>query len=130
MKAILDTHAFLWLLLGDPRLSKPAIEAVRSADAVFWAPVNLWEIGIKLSKGGFGDLEIPHDWDRIFPQACRDHSIHELPLAPAHFRIIQDLPSYHRDPFDRMLVAQATAEQSALISKDKMIVPYDISIIW
>ena len=116
MRVLLDTHVLLWLLAGDERLSPRARSVVEDADDVYASIVNLWEVGLKLSRGSF-DVEVP-SWDAVFPRKCEACGVHLLALKPAHCRRIQHLAFHHEDPFDRMLVAQALTENLAILSKD------------
>jgi PIN domain nuclease of toxin-antitoxin system len=129
MRVLLDTHVLLWLLAGDERLSPRARSVVEDADDVSASIVNLWEVGLKLSRGSF-DVEVPHDWDAVFPRKCEACGVQMLALKPAHCRRIQHLPFHHKDPFDRMLVAQALTENLAILSKDDRFDAYEIKRVW
>ena len=108
MKVLLDTHSFLWFLLADPRLSGPAHELISDArTTVYISPATYWEIAIKISLGKYA-----------------------LPILPRHTAILTELPFHHRDPFDRLLIAQSTAEELPLVSCDSALDDYGISRLW
>jgi len=130
MKALLDTNALLWSAFLPGKLSRPAVEAFRKTASLCFSLVSLWEIGLKLSRGGFRDLTLPDDWETMIPEACKEQSLEILSITPADCRIIQDLPFHHRDPFDRMLAAQALRAKRTIISPDKMFDSYDVPRIW
>jgi len=128
MTLLLDTHALIWLVVGDPRLSPDALAAIQRDDARNWLSVaTLWEIAIKQSLGKLvlGDDAIA----RLVVRADAD-GIQLLPIAAAHCQRIVQLPSHHRDPFDRMLVAQAQEEGLSIVSADPALDAYDIKRIW
>lgn len=129
MKLLLDTHALLWTIFSDPRLGKSTRTLVEEADELAYSTVSLWEIGIKLSNGGF-DLAMPQAWHELIPKALQSFDVREIGIQAKHCRIIQDLPYHHRDPFDRMLIAQAKSEEIAILSKDKHFEDYGVDVLW
>jgi PIN domain nuclease of toxin-antitoxin system len=129
MRILLDTHALLWIVNGDQVLSKPAIEAYLSADEVYWSIVSFWEISVKLSLKK-RDFKMASDWTRTITTALANDGIRHLALKTEHCEILGTLPWYHRDPFDRTLIAQAVHEQLTVISRDQLLVRYPISVIW
>jgi PIN domain nuclease of toxin-antitoxin system len=130
MSCLLDTHTLLWWFLDDPRLSKIALQTLEDTKRLYWSPVNLWEIGLKMSGSGYREFQMPERWDLQFPEMFARFAITELPIRPTHCRRIQDLPFHHRDPFDRMLVAQAQDEQLAIISADEIFDAYGMKRVW
>ena len=129
MRLLIDTHAALWLLAGDSRLSAKAREAFETADAVSYSVVSLWEIGIKLGLHR-GDFQLQPNWWQVIPAALAAQGIQRLGVEPTHCAQLALLPPIHRDPFDRMLVAQAIAEEHGILSADSWIQRYDIEVIW
>lgn len=128
MKLLLDTHALLWLVRGDQRLSKRALRAIQGKTAENWfSAASLWEIAIKLSIGklALGPAAIPRLERRLM-----EDGLHLLPIAPAHCHEVQQLPFHHRDPFDRMLAAQARTEGLRIVSADKIFKQYDVVRVW
>jgi PIN domain nuclease of toxin-antitoxin system len=129
VKALLDTHAFLWWIGDDPALSAPAREVIADAgNDIYLSAVSVWEISIKARAGKLkvfsGNLE------HFIEQQVRKNSFLSLPITLIHSARIYALSNQHRDPFDQMLVAQSQAEGLPVISADKMIHRYDIDIIW
>ncbi len=121
MRLLLDTHVFIWWDQG-ARLSKQASNAIRSAEQVYVSAVTGWEIAI---KAGLGRIET----GREVGSAAAESGFEELPLRLAHAAVLRDLPLYHRDPFNRMLVAQALAESLTLVSRDSMLADYGVKLM-
>lgn len=119
MKLLLDTHIVLWALLGDPRLTESTRTAIVDAEKVFVSSITVWEVRIKQAKG---KLEIPDG----FPEAFRASGYAELPITWQHAFAVGDLPRYHNDPFDRMLIAQAQCEGLTLVTYDAHISRYPV----
>ncbi len=121
MRLLLDTHTFLWWLSDWDRIAEPAREAVADPkNEVFVSAVSGWEIGIKKAKGR---LVAPDNLAAMVVEKRFEH----LPLTFAHAERAASLPTHHRDPFDRMLVAQAQAEGMTLVTRDSRIPTYDVS---
>lgn len=127
---LLDTNALLRFAYHPARLSVDAIAAFQEADALRFSIVNLWEIGLKLSTGGFRDLNVPGDWEEELVKSLAEQGISELPIQPRHCRRIQDLPFHHKDPFDRMLIAQALEGGFAVIGCDTQFDDYGVRRVW
>jgi PIN domain nuclease of toxin-antitoxin system len=122
MRLLLDTHVLLWVLSGE-RLSKEARRAIIDPrNAVTMSAASIWEMSIKAE---LGRLELPDGW---FEEAERQ-SIGVLSITAAHALAVRQLPSLHRDPFDRMLVAQAQVEGLVLVTRDEQIKQYDGSVL-
>ena len=126
---LLDTHALLWMLHGDKRLSKNAALAIDGKLPVHHSSVSFWEIAIKLSGKGF-DFEVDDDWHLIYPDELRRIAVPLLAPTIDDFRLLQDLPKYHGDPFDRMLVCQAKRQGLGISSADDALDPYGVGRIW
>ena len=113
---IIDTHVLIWMLYERDRLSPGALRALSSND-VCVSIVSLWEMSIKKAKGMI-------DFDHTIPQIadkCREMGVDILRVTPEHCQRIQTLPLYHKDPFDRMIVAQAAVEGMTLVTRDEKI---------
>ena len=124
MKLLLDTHAALWFLSGDERLSESARDhLIDDANRVLLSAAVVWEISIKRS---LGKLVVPDDYLTVLLGA----DIQPLPVSVEHAAAVERLPSHHRDPFDRMLVAQAAAERAAVVSRDEALRPYGVTLLW
>jgi PIN domain nuclease of toxin-antitoxin system len=120
---LLDTHALLWWMADDPRLDASAREAIADAgNSVHVSAVTLWEMAI---KHGLGKLSLPEDFDEVLAA----QGFHELPVRWEHARQNRALPWLHRDPFDRMLVAQAQVEQLTLVTTDREIRKYAVTCL-
>jgi PIN domain nuclease of toxin-antitoxin system len=118
VKILLDTHLLLWWLEDSRSLSAAARELIREPqNAVFISAVSLWEIWLKES---LGKLRLPDD----FEAKLEDEPFENLPLSATHARQVASLPWHHRDPFDRMLVAQAQTEKLALLTADDRLAAY------
>jgi PIN domain nuclease of toxin-antitoxin system len=123
MRCLVDTHALLWALGEPSALSSTAREALSDpANVVVVSSASLWECAIKMS---LGKLDLPEDFFDSIPELGYE----VLPIRISHLNVYRSLPMHHRDPFDRILVAQAKAEALTLISRDPEIAKYDIEIL-
>jgi PIN domain nuclease of toxin-antitoxin system len=125
---LLDSHALLWFLWDDPHLSRRAKERIEDADNRKTVSIaSCWEIAIKASLGKL-DLGEP---SRIFlhREITRNH-FELLPISLEHATMVEDLKTHHRDPFDRLLIAQATIDKLSLVSIDSVFDQYGISRLW
>lgn len=128
MRALLDTHALLWMLAGDPRLGRVAAQVVTALDSELWFSVaSYWEIGIKVS---LGKLQLEAGWQATLQREMAQNRIQWLHVTPDHVHGVVDLPFLHRDPFDRLLVAQARHEALTLLSVDPQVRQYDVASAW
>lgn len=128
MRVLLDTHAFLWFVLDDPNLSATARTVISDpANEVLVSPATYWEIAIKIAVGKYapGQPFLPFMADQI---AVNRFTV--LPIELRHAAAIIPLPFHHRDPFDRILVAQAIVEDVPLVSCDPQIVKYPVTCLW
>jgi len=121
MRLLLDTHVAIWWLSGDRRLSKATRLAIEGATEAFLSAVSLWEIFIKQDTGR---LDLPIG----FVDALRDDFV-ELSLTFDHALEGRALPLLHRDPFDRMLVAQAKVEGLTIVTSDRMLSEYGVPVL-
>ena len=121
MRLLVDTHVAIWWLSGDRHLSRSARAAIERADQAFLSPVSLWEIFLKQDVGR---LELPLG----FVDALQADFV-ELPLTFKHALEGRALPRLHRDPFDRMLIAQAKAEGLTIVTTDETIPRYGVPVI-
>lgn len=128
MILLLDTHALLWFALDDPQMSRTADSLIRDpANTKFVSPALYWEIAIKMSVGKY-ILTAPHA--TFFEGAITLNDFRVLHIEPKHTAVVATLPFHHRDPFDRLLVAQALAESITLISADAILDPYGVDRLW
>jgi PIN domain nuclease of toxin-antitoxin system len=127
MRLLLDTHVFLWWLAADPRLSRSALDAIADPDNVlFLSSVSVADMSI---KARIGRLRLNRRLDEVVREGMAGGPIAELPLRIAHAQHLADLPLLHRDPFDRLLVAQAQVEDMPIVSADPEIARYPVRVI-
>jgi PIN domain nuclease of toxin-antitoxin system len=128
MKVLLDTHAFLWLITGDDRLSENARQTfLNTENSLFFSAASLWEICIKKS---LGKISLKDGWFQTIQAEMETNTIQWLPIEMTHCAEVTELPFHHRDPFDRMLIAQAIVEEMKLLSRDSPLSNYAIELIW
>ena len=128
MRVLLDTHSFLWSITGDDRLSKTAKKTFLNPDNnLYFSAASFWEICIKLS---LGKLSLKRGWFKTIQEEMRINAVQWLPVEMQHCVELTKLPFHHRDPFDRMLIAQAMAEYLQLLSRDGRLSAYEIERIW
>ncbi|MBX9907144.1 MAG: type II toxin-antitoxin system VapC family toxin [Beijerinckiaceae bacterium] len=121
MKALLDTHLLIWLAMGSDRISGQALDIVEDeSNDLFFSTASIWEIAI---KAGLKRAEFVLD-PRVLRRELLDNGYEELPIAGRHALAILDLPRLHGDPFDRLLVAQATVEGLVLLTADELVSRY------
>ncbi len=128
MKVLLDTHTFLWWIADDPQLSSRARQIMEAADTEpFLSAASGWEIAI---KSRLGKLKLPADLSRFVAQQLHINAIQGLPIQMAHALHVATLPDHHRDPFDRMLVAQSQLELLPILTGDPLVAQYAVTVIW
>jgi len=128
MKALLDTHAFLWWINDDPRLSDAARQLIGNGEsALFLSAASGWEIAIKMR---LGRIEMLGDSEQFIFEQLALNNITVLPISMNHALRTAALPDHHRDPFDRMLVAQSQIEQLPIVTSDPLIMRYAVDVIW
>ena len=128
MRVLMDTHAFLWFVLDDPKLSAVAKRAIEDpANDVLISPASYWEIAIKV---GQKKLDLFAPYDVFMHRGIVGNDFEILPIEPRHCNLLTALPFHHKDPFDRLLVAQALADGLPLVSADAAIDPYGVQRLW
>lgn len=128
MRLLLDTQAFLWSISAPERLGVRARRAIQSGrNEVFVSAVSAWEIAI---KSALGRLTLAEDPQRLIPDQMTQNAFEPLPVQIRHALKVVDLPNIHKDPFDRLLVAQALIEELALVSGDAQLGRYPVRVIW
>ena len=127
MRLLLDTHVLLWWIDDDPRLSRRSRSLISHADTVLVSVASVWEIAI---KAGLGKLEVRPNLRRYLLRQFARNEFELLPVLFEHAVAIRDLPLHHRDPFDRLLIAQSLTERLVLISHDARMKAYAIEVIW
>ena len=127
MNNLLDTHAFIWFIEGDNQLSTHARISIERPDATNLVSIaSLWEIAIKIS---LGKLKLRTSFSKISQQIL-DNGFQVLPITFEDTLILSELPFYHRDPFDRILICQSSTNNLSVISKDKIFTKYEVALIW
>jgi len=119
---LLDTHAVVWFLDGSDKLRGEARAAIESAERVYVSAATIWEMAVKVASGR---LVAPFD----FPDRLLDLGMLQLALEWEHARVAGGLPLHHRDPFDRMLVAQAIVERLTIVTRDADIGRYPVPVL-
>jgi PIN domain nuclease of toxin-antitoxin system len=128
LKLLLDTHAFLWWLKSDARLSRRARDLIADPESdVFVSIATVWEIAIKAT---LGQLEMPVDLGAFLRRQLQDNGFESLSITFEHAVAVRDLPPHHRDPFDRLLVCQSRIESLALVTSDSAIAAYGADVVW
>lgn len=123
MRILIDTHFLLWWLADDPALGDRARELIAAPEnLIFFSTASIWEIRI---KQGIGKLELPDS----FADTLTGQALEPLAVTVAHAHAVRDLPLHHRDPFDRMLIAQARFERLAFLTRDHVIAQYDVTTL-
>lgn len=128
MRLLLDSHSLLWSLENSPRLSRRAFEAIRSREnQVLVSCASLWEISIKVS---LGKLTVQTPWEETLESFVEASPNVLLDISAAHLRRLLALPFHHRDPFDRMLIAQALSDDLVIVGSDEAFDAYGVQRIW
>lgn len=128
MKLLLDTHTFLWMSLDDPQLSETAREKLSdNANDLYLSPTSYWEIAIKISIGKYNLAE---PLAEFIKREIAANDLNLLPIYVDHAAEVSELPFHHKDPFDRMLVAQSLVESLPIVSGDAIFDQYGVTRIW
>lgn len=128
MNLLLDTPVLIWVLTDEDCLSPMAKRVcLDTKNRLAVSPVSFWELAIKSS---IGKIKLKEDWDTAFMAELEENAISWLAITPKHCHKLEHLPFIHRDPFDRMIVAQALVEKMALITVDSHLEKYGINCIW
>ncbi len=128
MKALLDTHTFLWWITDNPRLSSRVRKIIGDGkNELFLSAASGWEIAIKAQ---LGRIKIPDKPELFISEQMVANAIQGLPIQISHAVHVYNLPVHHRDPFDRMLVAQSQLEGLPILTDDLQISQYPVKVIW
>ena len=127
MNMLLDTHAVIWFLKGNEKMPKTTRNVIRNFENRKYVSIaSIWEVAIKSSSG---KLKLDNDING-FIETIENNGFLLLDITPDHVKAVAELPFIHRDPFDRILIAQATSEDMAIITIDENIAKYNVNIIW
>ncbi len=128
MKYLLDTHRLLWFLSGDEQLSAPARQLIENeSNEMFISVASLWEIAIKVS---LRKLHLGQPFEKLFPFQLEQNSIEILDISLTHLSTLSRLPFHHRDPFDRLIIAQSFVENLPIIGVDGLFDAYSVQRQW
>jgi PIN domain nuclease of toxin-antitoxin system len=128
VRALLDTHALIWLASDDPSLSVAARGVIiDTSNEVFLSSATAWEMAIKI---GLGKLTVPVPLETLISSQVAQHRIKLLRIEFEHAYLVRSLPHFHADPFDRLLIAQAIAENLVLLTRDPEFARYGVPTLW
>ncbi len=128
MKLLLDTHAFIWWDSAPTRLPPKVADLCRDrANQVILSVASVWEMQIKLQ---LGKLRVNRPLAELIEAQQRTNAIEVLPVTLSHVLALEALPSHHRDPFDRLLMAQANVEGAVIVSHDSAFADYPVQLVW
>lgn len=128
MKTLLDTHVFLWWIMADPKLPPYVGKVISDADnELFFSAASCWEIAIKAQ---LGRLKLPSSPGIFISEQLAMNAIQVLPIQAHHALHTFNLPHHHRDPFDRMIIAQAQLEEISVLTSDPLFAKYKVKTIW
>jgi PIN domain nuclease of toxin-antitoxin system len=128
MKLLLDTHAFLWFVQSDAALSANALSAICApANDILLSVASIWELSI---KSGQGKIDLGSSIDLFIPRELNANLIDVLPIELKHLYLAGALPLHHRDPFDRLPVAQSLTETIPIVSRDTALDAYGVNRLW
>jgi PIN domain nuclease of toxin-antitoxin system len=128
MQVLLDTNSFLWFISGNERLSPDARNIIADLDnQLVLSAASLWEIAIKVS---IGKLSLFQPFGQLISQQLEENDVSVMSISLNHLTRLLDLPFHHRDPFDRLIIAQAVTESLPVISSDAVFAQYPVKLIW
>jgi len=127
MRLLLDTHVFLWMATEPERLGGALVDIEKPTNDPFLSAASTWELAVKVA---IGRLRLPEPVGSYVTSRMQALALDGLPVEHLRAAGVEDLPMHHRDPFDRLLVAQARAVDATLVTADAAMEPYDVSILW
>ena len=128
MRALLDTHTFIWAANGDPSLTSVAKSAIEDVNnEIFLSAVSTWEMAIKIA---IGKLALAGPLQPLVLSQTAQYQFKPLPITYDHTYVVETLPLHHNDPFDRLLIAQAMVENLVIIGCDAKFAPYGVPLLW
>ena len=127
MRILVDTQCWLWMLMAPERFSESSLSLVRALENdLYLSAASAWEIAIKFR---LGKLELPAPPADLVPELMSKSAVSALPIRHSHALHVAELPLHHRDPFDRLLIAQAQLEDLPILTADPQFEPYEVEII-
>jgi len=126
MRVLLDTHTFIWAITDERRLSPRARSLIASSE-LWWSVVSLWEA---IQKAQVGKLSLPLPAGPMLTGELSSNHVRLLPVSLSHVLRVEELPFHHRDPFDRLLIAQSIEEGWPIITADPRFTRYPVDVIW
>jgi len=126
MKVLLDTHTFIWAVADETRLS-PRARHVMASSELWWSVVSLWEA---IQKAQVGKLSLPLPAGPFLTNELSSNHVRLLPVSLSHVLRVEELPLHHRDPFDRLLIAQSIEEGWPIVTADPWFARYPVDVIW
>lgn len=127
MKYLLDTHTFIWHALEDARLSGSALEIIESDQDLFISYASIWEMAIKIQRGR---LQLKKSLPEFIESIVQANQYKLLKITTNHLYPLTILPYHHKDPFDRLIIAQGMEEGMTIISRDEAFKSYDVKVLW
>jgi PIN domain nuclease of toxin-antitoxin system len=128
VRFVLDTHTFLWFIMGNEQLPQPTRAVIANMDhEIYLSIASLWEIAIKVS---LGKLTLHKPFAELIPEQLRINELQILPINLNDLISVTQLPFIHRDPFDRLLIAQTIVNDLVLITKDETLSQYAVRAVW
>ncbi len=129
MNLLLDTHTFIWWSCNPEKLPLNLLNLLKNpVNTLFFSTASTWEVQIKI---GIGKLSFTEDWEKIVTREIENNFIQIVPISLEHTFVLKKLPPIHKDPFDRMLIAQVLTENFTIATNDSLIKQYpDIQTVW
>lgn len=128
MRVLLDTHTFIWWAYNDPSLTQTVKDIIADKNNdVFFSAASSWELAIKVSRG---KLILTLPVNALVTSQVFQHQFKPLPVTQDHTYQVEAMPFHHNDPFDRILIAQALAENLIILTRDPQFAPYGVTTVW
>jgi PIN domain nuclease of toxin-antitoxin system len=127
LKFLLDTHILIWLLDGNPKIGEVRLELIQDPQNIPVVSIaSLWEMSVKMSVG---KLTPAYDFQDLVQNVLEKKGFQVLAISPAHLNVCKSLPLHHRDPFDRLMISQAIAEDLSVMTEDELFKNYSVRLM-